>query len=172
MKSSITILLILVAGGLLNMPTQAQTIVRNEQKQAPSGLLTPRFVSLGTDQANMRTGPGEQYPILWVYVRENLPLEITDEYGAWRRIRDHEGTTGWMHGALLSGRRTGIVSGATRTLHQEPDRGSRALLRSEAGVILSIESCQNDWCEVEIRGRSGWIPQEHFWGTYSQETIR
>ena len=158
--------------GILNLAAQAQTIIRKEQTLGASGLPTPRFVSLNVSKANMRSGPGEQYPILWVYVREDLPLEVTDEYGAWRRIRDNEGTTGWMHGALLSGRRSGIISGATRILYADPDTKSKALLRTEPGVILSIESCENDWCKVKIRGRNGWVPQEHFWGTYAKESIR
>jgi SH3-like domain-containing protein len=165
-------LFIFFAMGMAASSAQSQTIIRKEQTTGASGLPTPRFVSLNVAKANMRTGPGEQYPILWVYVREDLPLEVTDEYGAWRRIRDNEGTTGWMHGALLSGRRTGVISGATRTLHAEPDAKSKALIRAEPGVVLSIESCQAGWCEVEIRGRSGWIPQDHFWGTYDQEVLR
>ena len=172
MKSGAKFLLIAVGMGILNLPAQAQTIIRKEQILGASGLPTPRFVSLNVSKANMRSGPGEQYPILWVYVREDLPLEVTDEYGAWRRIRDNEGTTGWMHGALLSGRRSGIISGATRILYADPDTKSKALLRTEPGVILSIQSCENDWCEVKIRGRNGWIPQEHFWGTYAKESIR
>ena len=172
MNSVIKYLLFLIAMGLAASAAQSQTIVRKEQTPGASGLPTPRFVSLNVARANMRTGPGEQYPILWVYMREDLPLEVTDEYGAWRRIRDNEGTTGWMHGALLSGRRAGIISGATRALHAGPDQQSKALLRAEPGVILSIESCANAWCEVKIRGRAGWIPQEHFWGTYANENIR
>ena len=172
MNAGLKLLLIVVVVGVLNLPARPQTIISKEQTVGASGLPTPRFVSLNVARANMRTGPGEQYPILWVYLREDLPLEVTDEYGAWRRIRDHEGTTGWMHGALLSGRRMGIISGATRTLYAQPDAKSKVLLRAEPGVILSIESCENDWCEVEIRGRAGWISQEHFWGTYTNEGIR
>ncbi len=171
MSSGRLLLLIALVAAFAASPTQSQTLIRKERAVGASGLPTPRFVSLGTDKANLRTGPGEQYPILWVYVREGVPLEITDEYGAWRRVRDMEGTTGWMHGALLSGKRKGIISGATRTITAEPDPAARALLRAEPGVVLAIESCGGGWCKVDIKGRTGWILQEYFWGTYSDETI-
>ncbi|MGT2466406.1 SH3 domain-containing protein [Mesorhizobium atlanticum] len=38
------------------------------------------------------------------------PLEIYQEYGNWRRVRDWDGSTGWIYHSLLSGRRTGIVA--------------------------------------------------------------
>lgn len=149
----------------------AQTVYREQQVIGASGLPIPRFVSLSASEANLRTGPSEQYPILWVYVRRGTPLEVTAEYGAWRRVRDVDGSVGWMHSALLSGTRTALLTGTIRTLYSEPSVTSASILRAEAGVLGTIETCVNGWCRLNVHGRTGWLPQEHFWGTYSNETI-
>lgn len=134
-----------------------------------SGLPVPRFVSLATDKANLRTGPGGRYPILWVYVRRNLPLEVTAEYGVWRRVRDIDGAVGWMHGRLLSGRRSAIVTGDIRVLRARPDAAARPLLRLQPGVLAEVQKCESAWCRIEVRGKKGWLRRESLWGTYAGE---
>ncbi len=138
-----------------------------------TGLPLPRFVSLRASEARLRTGPGVQYPEEWIYQRRGLPLEIIAEHHTWRKVRDWQGTQGWMHQALLSGDRTLIVTGATRNLRQRPDSESRAIARVEAGVIGRIEHCAqgNGWCEVEIDGYQGWLRRVEFWGVYVDEKV-
>ena len=137
--------------------------------RGPSGQPLPRFVSLAAGEANLRTGPGRRYPILWVYVRRRLPVEITAEYGQWRRIRDAEGTRGWVHSSLLSGARTALIVGQTRTLFADPDPQSRAVLRAEAGVIGALEKCRQGWCRLKVGGKRGWLQADHLWGvTHAQ----
>ncbi len=150
----------------------AQTVPLDHTTKAPSGLLLPRFVSISAGEANMRTGPGDRYPIQWVYLRRHHPLQITAEYGAWRRVSDIEGTTGWMHSALLSGRRTGVVTGGTRTLYKSADPTSRPVLKAEEGVSVRIIKCDGSWCRLEIAEQKGWMPQDNIWGTYSRENVR
>src|SRR5687768_4394476 len=74
-----------------------------------SGLPVPRYVSLKADKVNMHIGPAKHYETKWVYQRAGLPVEITAEFENWRRIRDSDGTEGWVYHSLLSGRRTGVV---------------------------------------------------------------
>lgn len=119
----------------------------------------------------MRSGPGRQYPILWIYQRRELPVEVTAEYGAWRRVRDSDGTVGWMHGNLLSGRRTALISGRIRDLKAEPTSESPTTLRAEPGVIGEIRECEARWCRLSIQGTSAWLPEGHFWGAYKDETL-
>ncbi len=136
-----------------------------------SGFPIPRFLSLGSDEINLRTGPGDQYPILWVYVREGLPVEITAEYDVWRRIRDVDGTIGWVHSALLSGNRTALIAEQTRTLYAKADSASEPVLKAEAGVIGKIERCRRDWCEIDIEDMNAWIPKNHLWGVFAYEDV-
>src|SRR5581483_9127238 len=88
---------------LIGMVAPAQAINNT------SGLPVPRFVSLKPEEANARTGPGTRYPIAWVYRRPGLPVEVIEEYDLWRKIRDIDGATGWVHKSMLDGRRTVMI---------------------------------------------------------------
>jgi SH3-like domain-containing protein len=138
-----------------------------------SGLPIPRFVSLRATEANMRAGPGEQYPIKWTYRRQGLPLEVTAEYEHWRRVRDWQGAEGWMHSSMLTGRRSIIVTGDVRPLHAEPDPHSGVLARVESKVIGKLLGCpkSGDWCQVEVGGVKGWLRRSEMWGVYKEEKI-
>ena len=147
----------------------AQSLPTPKIVTGESGLSVPRFVSLGTDKANLRTGPGERYPILWVYIRRDQPLEVTAEFGVWRRVRDIDGTVGWMHGRLLSGRRSAIITGGIRVMRSKPEAGARPLLRLAPGALAEINRCEEAWCRIEVRGKKGWLDRENLWGTYLGE---
>ena len=99
--------------------------------QKGTGLPLPRFVSLRAGEVNLRTGPGVQHPVDWVYHRQNLPLEIIAEYGTWRKIRDWQGTQGWVHQSMVSAKRTFIVIGGTRTVRRKDAPNSDPVARAE-----------------------------------------
>lgn len=141
------------------------------QAVGASGNPLPRFVAMSASKANLRTGPGRQYPVAWVYLRRGLPLEIIDEHGAWRKVRDHEGTEGWMLVSLLYGNRTVMIRGKTRNLHAEPDMTAPVTIIADPGVIGEIEQCDGLWCEVVIDGDAAWVERRHVWGVYAAEEI-
>ncbi|MSO85843.1 MAG: hypothetical protein EXR04_07870 [Rhodospirillales bacterium] len=137
----------------------------------PSGLPLPRFASLRAGEVNVRTGPGVQYPVDWVFQRQGLPVEVIAEYRTWRKIRDWQGTQGWVHQSLLAGKRTVIVIGGSRTLHAKPEPDGRAVAQLEAGVVASLVSCPEGsaWCRIEIDGFDGWLRRVDFWGVLKDE---
>src|SRR5215469_13828547 len=116
---------------------------------AEKNLPVPRFVTLRTDPVNVRTGPGERYPIDWVYHRKDLPVEIIAEFENWRKIRDADGTTGCVHERMVTGRRSVLVQGAVRGLHEEAKTDAPTVARAEPGVIAKLLECGGDWCRVE-----------------------
>ena len=140
-----------------------------------SGLPVPRFVSLKADKVNMHIGPAKTYEVKWVYQRAGLPVEITAEFENWRRIRDGDGTEGWIYHSLLSGRRTGQViakpKDALVTLYEKMDLESAVVARLEAGVLASVKRCDGLWCYVSGRGFAGYIQQVRLWGVYPNEKV-
>ena len=76
----------------------------------------PRFVSLRSDTVYMRAGPGERFPIEWVYKRKAYPVQIIDSFEHWRKIEDVEKTQGWIHKKMLSNRRTALTDKDERTV--------------------------------------------------------
>lgn len=139
-----------------------------------TGLPLPRYVSLGSNRINLRTGPSLQQPVEWTYQRSGWPVEIIREFGIWRRIRDHDGTEGWVQQNFLSGRRSFVVRGDTRSLHRRADDTSPVVARLAPGVQGRIRRCEaaSPWCEVDVRGRRGWLMRSWFWGTYAGEEVK
>lgn len=144
----------------------------------PSGLPLPRFVSLKSDRVNMRVGPGLNYNINWLYLKEGLPIEIVQEYDTWRRVRDADGAEGWINQALLSGKRTAVAAPwfkgkqTSVELRYSPNKDSSPVAEIEPGATGTILSCNGQWCEMDFKGYSGWIDQSLVWGAYPGETIK
>jgi SH3-like domain-containing protein len=136
-----------------------------------TGLPLPRFVTLRADEVNLRTGPGTRYPIDWVYHRRGLPVEIVDEFDTWRRIRDWQGTEGWVHQSMVQGQRGILVTGKRHVLLRRPELGSPGVALVDAGVVGVLERCQGDWCEVSAGGFTGWLQREAFYGLYPGEKL-
>lgn len=139
-----------------------------------TGLPLPRFVSLRADQVNMRTGPGVQYPVDWVYQRQHLPVEIIAEYRTWRKVRDWQSTQGWVHQSMLSGKRSVIVTGKRRTLRSNADTKSPPVALIESGALASLKQCPTGggWCRVEAGNITGWLRKVEFWGAYRDEVLK
>lgn len=137
-----------------------------------SGLPIPRFVSLKNAETNVRTGPGQRYPIAWVYRREDMPVEVIEEFDLWRKIRDVEGTTGWVHKAMLDGKRNALLkSKEAHSIRLAPEAKAKAILKAEPMVIVRLVECDKEWCRVQISGRKGWIEKKYLWGVYKEEVF-
>src|ERR1700759_260044 len=92
----------------------------------------PRFATLKSDKVYARAGPDQRYPVTWVYQRPGLPVEITQEYDTWRKIRDVDGGEGWVHKSLLSGKRSVLIqSKDIATLKDAPDGQARVMAKLE-----------------------------------------
>ncbi|MBF0304805.1 MAG: hypothetical protein HQL41_04030 [Alphaproteobacteria bacterium] len=143
------------------------------QAAETSGLPLPRFVSLRSDEVNLRTGPGVRYPVDWIYLRKDLPVEVVAEYDTWRKIRDWQGTDGWVHQSMLSGRRMMVVTGGLRTLFRADAIDSPPAAQVEAGVVGRLLQCPRGkaLCRVELSGLQGWMRREEFWGVYNGEFL-
>jgi SH3-like domain-containing protein len=134
-----------------------------------SGLPIPRFISISSKTANLRTGPGKRYPVTWVYQRRGVPVLVTAEFDHWRKVLDADGAEGWLHKSLLSGKRTAVVSGGTRDFHLTGDTDSPIVYRAEAGVIGALDACIGGWCRMEIHDQTGWIKRRHIYGALPDE---
>ena len=140
-----------------------------QHRTGASGLPLPRFASLASGEVNVRTGPGKEYPIHWVYNRPGLPVSILDEYDVWRLVEDPDGDKGWTHSSLISLRRTMMVKGGTQAVRRSADPNAGVVMRAEQGVVGELLNCDHAWCRVEIDGRRGWLPRDATWGVLPSE---
>jgi SH3-like domain-containing protein len=173
---SIAVMLIGAYLAALTTPASAQT--------GPSGLPLPRFATTRSDPINVRVGPGTKYAIAWTYVKAGQPVEIIQEFDTWRKIRDVDGSEGWVHQNLLTGVRSAIVApwsadGRVALLKAKAeDGGVRAWL--PAGLRVGVDRCDGTYCLVNASGRTetgsassftGYLPQGAIWGAYLGETF-
>jgi SH3-like domain-containing protein len=141
-----------------------------------SGLPLPRFASLKSDHVNVRSGPNKDQDVAWVYTRPALPVEITAEFENWRRVRDRDGSEGWVYHTLLSGKRTAWVARPKTQadlvpLHVAADQTSPLRAMLEPGVLGTVKRCNGQWCHFIGEGFDGWIEQNRLWGVYPNERI-
>ena len=139
----------------------------------PSGLPIPRWVSIRAKEANLRTGPGARYPIDWVLQRRNLPAEVIGEFANWRQIKVQDGTVGWVHKSMLSGKRMATVKDSRVRMRLDPDADAPIAAFVEAGVIVTLRGCETTWCQASLasHGVDGWLPRSALWGLYENETV-
>jgi SH3-like domain-containing protein len=113
-----------------------------------------------------------------VFQRAGLPVEVTAEFETWRRVRDADGTEGWVLHSLLSGRRTVLISpwtknkGETFALRDSANESAAVVATLEPGVIANVQSCQNAWCRLTVSKITGYIRQDRLWGVYPNETVQ
>ena len=154
------------------IPAQEPVPVMHEPGSA-TGLPVPRFVSLKSDHANLRRGPGTDYPVDWVFVRRRMPLEIIAETSRWRKVRDADGDVGWIWHSMLDGRRTALFrkekDAAPTPILDEPKPDAAIVAYADANVLASLKSCKGAWCRVETQGYEGYVPRTSLWGVYPDE---
>jgi len=140
-----------------------------------TGLPVPRFVSLKSERVNVRGGPNKEQEVRWVYTRAGMPVEITAEYENWRRIRDWEGSEGWVYHSLLSGKRTAVIVPKSKDeqvpLYDSADIESGVVAKLESGVLAAVKSCTGAWCRINGKGFDGFVRQERVWGAYPNEKV-
>lgn len=171
---SILLILAAVSGGLAAVPAPAA--------EGATGLPLPRFATTRSTPINVRIGPGTKYGVAWVYVKAGTPVEIVQEFDTWRKVRDADGSEGWIHQNLLSGKRAGVVAlptgedQAVLWAGRATDSGVRAYLGR--GYRVEISQCDGAWCEVSATyaptegthaSVSGYLPQGELWGVYANE---
>lgn len=139
--------------------------------ESPPSDKLPRFAALRSDEVNLRVGPGENYPIVWVFKRKEMPVEILEQFQNWRRVADWQGDKGWVLDRMLTGKRAVIVNGSVREIHRRPDGNSPVIARAEPGVIAKLSALQGPWCRIEAGGYSGWMRRDEVWGVFGDEYL-
>lgn len=133
----------------------------------------PHYASIRRDKAYLREGPSYGNRILWIYRRSNYPVKIVATYDAWRRVKDVDGTMGWMHHTQLSDRRSVVFIGATRTtVRRDADPKSKIVAYAMPGVVAFLKACEPDFCEVDATGTEGWVDKRNIWGVDPGEVFQ
>jgi SH3-like domain-containing protein len=130
----------------------------------------PYWASITASEARMRTGPGRQFPAVWLYKRSGLPVRVIETYPNWRKVEDPEGAKGWIQANLLSEDRTGLIKGEEiKMLRASPASSANIVWRAEPGVVGKLSECRKGWCKIDVNGRMGYLEADHLWGVEPAE---
>jgi len=125
----------------------------------------PYWATLRFDQVNMRKGPSQDYPIDWVYKRKGLPVKVVRLREGWRLVQDPEGTQGWIASSQLSASLGALIIGESNAeLRAEPAANAPLRWQAEPGVVGEILRCRQNFCEIDVAGRTGWVRADRIWG--------
>ena len=122
------------------------------------------FLTLRNDKVNLRQGPSFEYPIKLFYKKKFLPVLIIDKFENFRKIRDHENNTGWIHISQLSKKKAAITIENDQLLFSKPTIFSKPLVLIKKGRLCKVRKCQDTWCKITVNDYKGWIKKDSLWG--------
>ena len=129
-----------------------------------AGTARAERLSIAVDKANIRSGPGKKYEVLWT-VGKYFPVDVVQTSGDWRQVRDYEGDVGWIHRSLLKDIPSVIVNGSLVNVREGPGTDAKVLFQAENGVSFKLEEKKGAWLQVKhADGDSGWIHESLVWG--------
>ncbi len=180
------IVLLSITNASASEKSDDQKVVSPKEIGKETGLPLPRFVTFKSNETNWRNGPGNRYPIKWVYNQRGYPVQVIAEFDNWRKVRDRDGEDGWVHEALISGHRNviiidNVILSIARQLptkqdklllFRRPNEESYPMARIEIGVLAKVKKCTAEWCEIQTGGYKGWARKQNLWGVTPDEIIK
>ena len=124
------------------------------------------FLTLRYNTVNLRQGPSRDYPVKIFYKKQFLPVMIQDQSDNYRKIRDHENNTGWIHISQLSKKKAAIVTKDSQIMFSRPTIYSKPIVILKKGKLAKIIKCKNNWCKSKTNNYKGWIKKESLWGLF------
>jgi len=124
------------------------------------------FRTLRNETVNLRQGPSFDYPIKIFYKKKFLPVLVLDKSDNFRKIRDHENNSGWIHISQLSKKKAAIVIGKDLIMFKNPTIFSNPIVILKEGRLVKINKCKESWCKVSSDDFKGWVKNENLWGLF------
>ena len=124
------------------------------------------FLTLRYDVVNLRQGPGKDYPIKIFYKKKFLPVQIKDSSDNFRKVKDHENNTGWIHISQLTKKKAAIVTGGDLIMFKSNTIYSNPIVLLKEGRLVKIDKCKLMWCKVRTGNFKGWVKNDDLWGLF------
>ena len=122
------------------------------------------FLTLRYNKVNLRQGPSREYPVKIFYKKKFLPVLVQDQSDNFRKIRDHENNTGWIHISQLSKKKAAIVIEEKLIMFKSPTIYSKPIVILKKGRLTKIIKCKDNWCKAKSDKYKGWIKKDSLWG--------
>ena len=122
------------------------------------------FLTLKNNEINLRQGPSFEYPIKLIYKKKYLPVTVLDKSETWRKIKDFENNSGWIHISQLSKKKSALNIKNNSIIYKKSTIYSKPIAKLEIGRLMLIKKCKTKWCKVASGGYGGWIFKSSLWG--------
>ena len=124
------------------------------------------FLTLRYDKVNLRQGPSKEYPVKIFYKKKFLPVLVQDISDNFRKVRDHENNTGWIHISQLSKKKAAIIIEDEQILFHKPTIYSKPIAIFKKGRLARIIKCKENWCKAQSNKYKGWLKTDGLWGLF------
>jgi len=129
----------------------------------PELIYAQQRLSINASIANMRSGPGTKYDVLW-QVEKYHPVKVVTKKGSWYKIKDFEGDIAWIHKTLLSNVKGVITIKKKCNVRSRATTKSQLLFSAEKGVPFKVLTQKGNWLKIEhVDGDVGWIFKSLIW---------
>jgi SH3-like domain-containing protein len=122
------------------------------------------FRTLRYEEVNLRQGPAKDYPIKIIYKKKFLPVLVQDSSDNFRKIRDHENNSGWIHVSQLTKKKAAIVIDVDLIMFKNATIYSNHIAILKKGRLVKIDKCKENWCKARSGGFKGWLKKKSLWG--------
>ena len=129
----------------------------------PGYVLGEERLSVLKKVANIRSGPGTQYKVLWK-VEKYYPIIILKKKKNWYNFKDFESDKGWIHKSLLSKISSVITIKNKSNVRSGPGKEYPVVFTVENGVPFKKFAQKDNWIKVQhVDGDIGWIYEPLIW---------
>ena len=122
------------------------------------------FLTLRNDKVNLRQGPSFDYPVKIFYKKKFLPVLSQDQSDNFRKVRDHENNSGWVHISQLSKKKAAITVDDNLILFSSSTIYSNPVALLKKGRLVRINKCKDQWCKIYTGEFKGWLKKKSLWG--------
>ena len=122
------------------------------------------FLTLRNDKVNLRQGPSFEYPVKLFYKKKFLPVVVQDKFDNFRKIRDHENNTGWVHISQLSKKKAALTLDDDQLIFSKSTIYSKPLAILKKGRLCKVHKCKDEWCKISVEKYKGWVKKDILWG--------
>ena len=127
------------------------------------GTVQAQRLAVGAAIANVRSGPGTQYDVLW-QVEKYYPFEVLKKENKWYYFKDFEGDRGWLHESLVKKIKSVVTTCSSCNVRSGPGTKYAKVFGVERGTPFKVLGKRGNWIQIEHgEGHRGWIYKSLVW---------
>ncbi len=128
-----------------------------------TGTALAQRLAVSSSIANVRSGPGTEYDVLW-QVEKYYPFEVLRKEKKWYYFKDFEGDRGWLHESLVGKINAVVTTSGSCNIRSGPGTANDVVYSVERGTPFKVTGKQGNWLKIEhTKGHRGWIYKSLVW---------